>query len=505
MILSKVCGEPCNEQQCIECMSKSQKANVADLILGTTLGELDLTASTMDHRTISLRCGHVFTVETLDGHCHMQSFYEFEHNPLTDAIRYLDVKAPPIDFQTPPSCPTCRRPITARRYGRVVKRANLDILERNVASTMSKSLSAATEDLGPVTAQMATLEEDAKKMAFYAVSKSKEELDGILASWTTDLANLKLDDSVVPITLTAPNLARGFSKEEVSAWSKLVYPLTRCFKAVAKVASKKGPHVQTYQAALATLYRIELDAIVRRGESTRPEPDAMKQVDKKMGQPPHKADTRFQVEAIIVAVDIRLQIAKVGNARYEKYDQEWGDAEKGLNRQLWGAFVRLLYEASVVDAKTALKVATNSSASKQVARCEVLVMRTETERFRFEIMVDRSELLYKGNYWGPEREDLVKKIRTAKASMELLLKQSRTRYIHSRGNHDLVEWRKDATWFQDNYGSKAEKYIQEYEDLATYISDNKVYQPLSTREMEDIVKAFNFGTFLIFIGHTLSR
>ena len=501
MILSKVCGEPCSEQQCIECMSENQKRNVADLILNTTLGELDLTASTMDHRTISLKCGHIFTVETLDGHCQMQSFYEFEHNPLTDAIHYLDVKAPPIDFRTPPSCPTCRGPITARRYGRAVKRANLDILERNVASTMSKSLSAAMQDLGPVTAQIATLEEDAKKMAFYAVSKSKEELDVVLVSWTADLANLK-DDSVVPIVLTVPSLARGFSKEEVSAWNKLVHPLTKCFKAVAKVASKKGPHVQTYQAALATLYRIELDAIVRRGQSTRPEPDAMKQVDKKMGQPPHKADTRFQVEAIIVAVDTRLLIAKVGNARYEKYDQQWSDAEKGLNRKLWGAFVRLLYEACVVDAKTALRVATNSSASKQVARCEVLVMRTEMERFRFEVMVDRSELLSKGKYRGPEREDLVKKIRTAKASMELLLKQSQTRYIHSRGNLNLDDWRKEATWFRDNCGSKSEKYIQEYEDLATYISDDKAYLPLSTGEMEDIVKAFGFGTHF---GLLLSR
>ena len=40
----------------------------------------------------------------------------------------------------PPTCPTCRVSITARRYGRVYKRASLDMLERTVATKMNREL-----------------------------------------------------------------------------------------------------------------------------------------------------------------------------------------------------------------------------------------------------------------------------------------------------------------------------------------------------------------------------
>ncbi|KAF9534563.1 hypothetical protein CPB83DRAFT_755097 [Crepidotus variabilis] len=488
-----ICGEPCDEQKCIECMPANKKGLVADLIMGTTLGELDLTASTMDHRTIRLKCGHIFTVETLDGHCQMSSFYDIERDPQTDAQRYLDVKAPPIDFQTPPSCPTCRGPITARRYGRAVKRANLDILERNVASTMSKALSSATRTLGPVVEEMSMREKEARDMAFFATTKSKEEIETILVSWTAELVNSKHGESVVPIALTRPNLARGFSTKEMSAWHNLVRPLIQCFNEVAKIISKKGPHVQTYQAALATLYRLELDVILRRGDSAKPEQDAMQQVDKKMGQPPHKADTRFQVEAFFIAVEIRLLVAKIGNARHEKWDQQGGDEEKALHRKLWATFVGLLYESCIIDSTTALKVAKKSSASKQIAKCEVLVMRTEMERFRFQISLDRSELLFEGKYHGRERDILVQKIRIAKNAKELSLRLSQTKYILSRKGINLEELRIETSWFEENCGSKARKYIQEYEDLAEYIHTDRAYQPLSTEEKEAIVKAFDFG------------
>ena len=54
--------------------------------------------------------------------------------------QWLGFKDPPTGFRKPPTCPTCRKAITSPRYGRIFKRADLDILENNVASRMSLAL-----------------------------------------------------------------------------------------------------------------------------------------------------------------------------------------------------------------------------------------------------------------------------------------------------------------------------------------------------------------------------
>ncbi|KAF8997694.1 hypothetical protein BDQ17DRAFT_1428824 [Cyathus striatus] len=43
---------------------------------GRRLEEVDLESLDVSDRLITLECGHIFTVETLDGHCHMSDFYE---------------------------------------------------------------------------------------------------------------------------------------------------------------------------------------------------------------------------------------------------------------------------------------------------------------------------------------------------------------------------------------------------------------------------------------------
>ncbi|KAI0316338.1 AAA domain-containing protein [Amylostereum chailletii] len=127
-----VCGEPCPQQACPVCLPADRQADVIDLILGKTLAEFDPSTGDIRERLITLQCGHLFTVETLDDHCGMSAHYE-----IGPKGEFLDVKAPPITHRMPPCCPTCQGPITALRYGRVIKRANLDILEQNAASTIS--------------------------------------------------------------------------------------------------------------------------------------------------------------------------------------------------------------------------------------------------------------------------------------------------------------------------------------------------------------------------------
>ena len=106
------------------------------MILQRPLEDVLPESGNIDEMVITIpACRHVFTVETLDGLTGMNDFYS--RNEQDTKWKGLLV---PLGFMNPPTCPTCRSPITCPRYGRIFKRADLDILERNVAAHMSQSL-----------------------------------------------------------------------------------------------------------------------------------------------------------------------------------------------------------------------------------------------------------------------------------------------------------------------------------------------------------------------------
>src|SRR6266545_1649391 len=131
-----VCGEDCSLQVCPKCAPTEKKDQVVDLILSRTLSEVVPGLGDLDELVITNpSCGHVFTVETLDGLTALRSFYSRDQ----EDTKWTGLKAP-LGVVQPPTCPSCRASITCNRYGRITKRANLDILERNVASHMSQLL-----------------------------------------------------------------------------------------------------------------------------------------------------------------------------------------------------------------------------------------------------------------------------------------------------------------------------------------------------------------------------
>ena len=68
IILLSVCGEDCTIQVCPICASPEVQSNIVDMILYRTLGDVDPDMETVDDMLITIpACGHVFTVETLDG------------------------------------------------------------------------------------------------------------------------------------------------------------------------------------------------------------------------------------------------------------------------------------------------------------------------------------------------------------------------------------------------------------------------------------------------------
>ena len=172
IFFSSVCGEPCEQQTCISCLTDGRKADIVDFIMQRKLAEIDLSSEDISERLIRLSCGHIFTVETLDGHCNMSEYYEIDPMGIFTATI-----APPVKYQEPPSCPNCRGPITALRYGRVTKRANLDILEQNVASTMSSALEVTSPQIEDISAKLGNTKDEAKNIPFSKTEQGAEDFD----------------------------------------------------------------------------------------------------------------------------------------------------------------------------------------------------------------------------------------------------------------------------------------------------------------------------------------
>ena len=116
-----VCGEKCPSPAfCQVCASTDVKGNVADYIMGLTYADIDLDKTPC----IVPDCGHVISIESLDGHMELASHYEMLEDGVPQAPLQAALTPLSVDMK---GCPLCRGPLrNINRYGRIVKRALLD-------------------------------------------------------------------------------------------------------------------------------------------------------------------------------------------------------------------------------------------------------------------------------------------------------------------------------------------------------------------------------------------
>ncbi|KAI9651441.1 MAG: hypothetical protein M1829_002914 [Trizodia sp. TS-e1964] len=116
-----ICGEDCpSVKYCQICADSNVKEMVVDFILASTFEEVDLDTD----RCIVPLCGHILTLESMDGHMSMPDFYTIDIN---GSITGLKNSAEPFSASAMKSCPTCRRPLqNLNRYSRIVRRALID-------------------------------------------------------------------------------------------------------------------------------------------------------------------------------------------------------------------------------------------------------------------------------------------------------------------------------------------------------------------------------------------
>lgn len=447
---------------------------VVDLILHLTLADLDRSSHDLENLTITLQCGHTFTVETLDGHCELQKSYEWDEAN----SRWVRPILPSESFITNPRCPTCRGPIDSRRYGRTIKRGNLDLLERNVATAFARELSRVQQSFSAV--NRPELENRGANLAsapevFAIPEKNRKRLEGKRKKELKPDAGLQ----IVPGFLFGDKMVSicGLPSKDAKEWTKLVLPLIRLYQQTQTIIQANTAHVNAYHASLSMLYQQELQ---RANEDPRPprEPEiyAMRSAMSKIGMSPPKADTRFKVEAVWLSIKIRFLIGSVAEKLYEKLPKT---AEvHHVYSEAWSQFISFVYQSCQRDAEQALNTASKSDAYRQILISKMLSLQARWQFIQHQVIFRQQ---HREGMNGDERKALADSIEQellrAKRDAAAVAAYSRTR-LNRNIIHETLE-------------QPMERYWRLWQDLIDTVKRPSVfYQSVSQEELRAVIGSF---------------
>ena len=483
-----MCGEDCSIQLCLQCAPEEEKTQIADFILQRTLADIDPDWGSLDELLITIpSCRHTFTVETLDGHCSMSEFYSSGKDGEWNGL------LTPIGFRRPPTCPTCRSEINAPRYGRAFKRANLDILERNVAAKMSLSLATVQTFFESISVST--------KKAFLVSAAEAIKLDFQGKMDNKRRAQAKAQQRVLSIPQEMP-IAELYIKPAntdlfaidpavVDIWGKAMHELLTAYRQVVQVTETRSAHTDAWEAALSALHESEVNAALTDPGTAPRDPmiHAMRVAKIKIGQPRPLADRRFLVESIWLTIHIRLALTELTTAWIEAIGKRPASSAKNNQQLAWATYTRYLFKSCLRDADVAFVVAENSESHRQLSKTALYQMRIALEKFRFDLMMCKMT----GQFKVKENRDML-----AENASELRQKaealMNATIYGHLRKKRSQEE----RTWLETNFSSVARDIVEDWTNIERSIRMDTFYEPLSLNERIAIVKAMGFGKQLRF-------
>lgn len=476
-----VCGEDCSIQVCPECAPLDRKDQVVDFILSRRLSDMVPELGGLDDLVITNpSCGHVFTVETLDGHTAIGDFYSRDEQ---DA-KWTGLKTPEGVIK-PPSCPTCRSPITCNRYGRIVKRADLDILERNVASHMSQSLDRCLKAIqGFDEKRSIALLVDAASVVNISAPKKTPSLKKQKGAQVGVLKNTEERPTLYDNILAENNNLHYVDSAVIKVWKNATRPLFDRYREIQKIAETRSAHAQAWEAAFSFLYESEMETGLKDPSKMprKPKEHAMRMAKMQVGQPRPLADRRFLVESFWLTIHIRLTMVKLAQAWLEKVEKKQCHI---FHLQQWAAYIEYLLKTCSMDADKAFQIAENSKSYRQIVKSVLLRMRIDLESFRFNIDMCKRFGTFKDSVIREELRE--KAIEHQKGCTE---KMYRTMREHCRRTNYNQE---EKAWLESNFTVLARLILDEWDKLEQSVRLDTFYQPVSLDEKMDILRAFNFG------------
>ncbi|KAJ7091139.1 hypothetical protein C8R44DRAFT_817142 [Mycena epipterygia] len=478
-----VCGENCAIQICPICATDTVKQNVVDFLLYRKLEDIEPTAGTLDELLITLpKCGHVFTVETLDGHCGMQNFYTREGAE----GKWRGLRSPDDSkgkARAPPVCPTCRAAITSPRYGRVFKSADLDILERNVISSMTKNLNKLQASMaGFAKSNIAdALKQGSARLAIPSSgSSTKKQRQSRAKARKNVLKNLQ-DLPVDLDTLIPSSALHAVSPAIADAWKRATRHLTVMYADAMKVATTRSAHINAWEAAFSCLYEQEMNMAIADPMRAPRQPleHAMRMTRIQVGQPQPRADKRFLVEAFWATLKLRFVIADLARTWMEELLKVKGFSVD--ERQKWGSFGLFVLDSCMRDTELAYSIATGSESRRQMTTSALLIIRARLDRFRFNVAMVRASGMFQA-----ERPKLLVDVAHEIEGAEATIASTMNEHVAALPNDGQA-------WMSDNFSDTAWMIVDEWRKLEKSIKADTFYEALSLDERMAIVRALNFS------------
>ncbi|KAJ3544380.1 hypothetical protein NM688_g5751 [Phlebia brevispora] len=450
---------------------------VVDLVLQRTLADVDPDMETVDDMLITIpNCGHVFTVETLDGHLEMTSYYGQD-----DSGKWTTLQSPPTGFLKYPTCPSCRATITCPRYGRIFKRAGLDILENNVASHMSTSLATISRRLDGFSKEAAgeKLRVDAADPNLNIV----KPLVGDLKSRRQKQRTVLRETRSVPVSVTMLDPAEdlhGVSMPEAKAWRSNVRDLLTAYREAYGVAATRSSHRRAWEASFSYLYQAEMDAIIRDPEHAPRNPGeyAMRMAKLRIGQPQPRADMRFLVESFWTSINIRLTLVNLAKTWLSALSSRSGYPTE--SKRVWELYIFFILSSCTKDAELTMTITQESESHKQAIKTTLLLMHIEVEQFKLNIDLLRD----KGKFeeLRPEmKERVAAKYATARELASRSINEYKALTSHSANRGEEFEW------LTANFAVPSQLILGEWQEIEKSMRVVFYVPPPSGQELENVI------------------
>ncbi|KAG9021888.1 hypothetical protein FS837_006880, partial [Tulasnella sp. UAMH 9824] len=447
--------------------------------MGTKMNEIDPNSDDLADILVTLPCRHTFTVETLDGHCGINDYYNRR-----DGV-WSELAPTPTDIQKSLACPLCRGPLNTKRYGRIQRRADLDMAEQNVANSSRRALQEAEKSVCEF-----NLDEESGKLAQILAQEGlrEPENDGEQdepVPANTCSSEFIASKSLFPINTEAMHgktLRRfGFSLAAGRAWNKCIWNLVTAYEKAVTISHERFPLLRTYDAAVSELNR-HYSQLLAGGDLVPPhgvpfQEFALLKAKEASGFPaPPKAHLRFRVEAFWTAIDVRFKLVALIESLSLHPSLRHSQVVEGLH-----AFNHFLMECVQHDAKRAIDLAEESQSQRQVLRSALLLMRARWQAFA--IKATNWTAVQSNHVVVRER---VNEAEAGCAKAKRTIERRRRTFLEKMGGHP-----DDQAWAYENFVEPAEEIVNKWVELKTQLQETSY--GLTDEEKRQIIQALAQG------------
>jgi hypothetical protein len=462
---------------------------VVDVLLQRTLAEIQPDLGTLDELTMTLACGHTFTIETLDGLCHMTDFYYRDEG--TEA--WIGLKTPPTDFMSPPACPACRAHVTCARYGRIIKRANLDVLENNIGLRMIRSLDGVHTNLEVFKTNRDALRGELKTYASGIVDEFAAPTKATVKKRTQERTQVLSQTRTTPATIGAVDPANkqlhGISKSDEKAWKTATGVLMEAYKLAFVISDTRASHVHAWDAAFGYLFNSTLDAITKHpermvGPFSDPHQYAMDVALRHVGQTKPAADSKYRVKACSATVLVRFALCDFAQAIVETLGSRAPFPADQC--RAWVDYVDFVLQTCVQDARSAMDLSRQTESHRQATEIAPLIMQAELKRFNLSVTSIRNEKRF-----IEQRQALADEARQHLEHTQAYLTSVSQVHRAARNGDD------EENWLYDALIRPAGDIINEWDKVERSLRMDTFYQPVTKEDQIAIVKALKFGENLL--------